>query len=154
MFDIILDSNQGIGSRSVHVRANGDATTPGGKRLRKKHKARAINIFSITSRRIQVLSITSRRVGPKYRSACNTGERNCGAKPVTTSRRVDPQNCSISEVMKLVCQAGVDIGSDEYFVASQLFVKQEYREMFLTFETPEQRAAWLTRIWKQRKGLH
>uniref|UniRef100_A0A0A8Y5P6 Uncharacterized protein n=1 Tax=Arundo donax TaxID=35708 RepID=A0A0A8Y5P6_ARUDO len=46
---------------------------------------------------------------------------------------------AIRKVMTLAKESGAAEGTDEYFVATKLFVKAENREMFLTFETNEGR---------------
>jgi hypothetical protein len=45
----------------------------------------------------------------------------------------------LSLVMALVKESGTVEGSDEYFIATQLFKRASNREIFLTFETNEGR---------------
>lgn len=52
---------------------------------------------------------------------------------------------TIDEVMCHVIACGADLGSDEHFVATELFVKKEQREMFMTMPTKEARFNWLKR---------
>lgn len=52
---------------------------------------------------------------------------------------------SIQDVMTLVRECGVRSGSNEHFIATELFVSREQREMFLTMETAEERFQWLRR---------
>ncbi|PVH39226.1 hypothetical protein PAHAL_5G459500 [Panicum hallii] len=52
---------------------------------------------------------------------------------------------TISEIMDLVLDCGADYGSNEHDIATQLFVKKDQREMFLTLPTREIRFSWLTR---------
>lgn len=52
---------------------------------------------------------------------------------------------SIDEVMGHVIACGAALGTDEHFVATELFVKKEQREMFMTMPTPESRFNWLKR---------
>ncbi|CAN6227422.1 unnamed protein product [Urochloa humidicola] len=54
--------------------------------------------------------------------------------------------CSISRIMELVVHAGAEEGSDEHFVATQLFIRPEYREIFATLKTPEGRLGWLKKM--------
>ncbi|KAL6642378.1 hypothetical protein ACP70R_020559 [Stipagrostis hirtigluma subsp. patula] len=61
------------------------------------------------------------------------------------SSKVDPQRPSIQDVMTLVRECGARCGSNEHFIATELFVNSEQREMFLTMETPEERFQWLRR---------
>ncbi|CAM0879851.1 unnamed protein product [Alopecurus aequalis] len=78
--------------------------------------------------------------------------------PVNSDENVNPRNFAnsvrvvdrgggnISVVMELVVDAGIEEGSDEHFVATQLFVTPEYREMFLTLKTPRGRLGWLKKM--------
>jgi len=52
---------------------------------------------------------------------------------------------SIQDVMTLVRECGARSGSNEHFIATELFVSREQREMFLTMETAEERFQWLRR---------
>ncbi|XP_021305436.1 uncharacterized protein LOC8080028 [Sorghum bicolor] len=52
---------------------------------------------------------------------------------------------TIGEVMTHVIACGAAEGSDEHYVATELFVKKEHREMFMTFSTDEARFNWLKR---------
>ena len=51
-----------------------------------------------------------------------------------------------------VIACGADLGSDEHFVASELFVKKEQREMFMTIPTKEARFNWLKRKYDMHFG--
>jgi hypothetical protein len=59
---------------------------------------------------------------------------------------------SIKKAMRLAVECGAEEGSFEHFVASQLFVKAELRDVFLTIETKEGRLAWL-KWWCQKKKM-
>ncbi|KAK3139551.1 hypothetical protein QOZ80_5AG0385070 [Eleusine coracana subsp. coracana] len=59
--------------------------------------------------------------------------------------RADPPSASIQDVMTLVRECGARCGSNEHFIATELFVNKEQREMFLTMETSEERFQWLRR---------
>jgi hypothetical protein len=59
---------------------------------------------------------------------------------------------SIKEVMDLAVECGEIEGSVEHFMATQLFVKPEHRDMFKTFTTKEGRLSWLKR-WCTKEGL-
>ncbi|CAN6353174.1 unnamed protein product, partial [Urochloa humidicola] len=52
---------------------------------------------------------------------------------------------SIQDVMTLVRECGARSGSNEHFIATELFISREQREMFLTMETAEERFQWLRR---------
>jgi hypothetical protein len=54
--------------------------------------------------------------------------------------------------MDLVVECGADYGSDEHFVATQLFVKKEQRDMFMTMPTNEIRFNWLRRMYVAKFG--
>ncbi|PVH36019.1 hypothetical protein PAHAL_7G340200 [Panicum hallii] len=58
----------------------------------------------------------------------------------------------IKEVMDLVLDCGADYGSNEHDIATQLFVKRDQREMFLTLPTREIRFNWLTRRYNDKYG--
>ncbi|CAO2141784.1 unnamed protein product, partial [Urochloa humidicola] len=49
---------------------------------------------------------------------------------------------TIEQVMKHVIACGADYGSDEHYIASELFVKKEQREMWMTMPTDEIRFNW------------
>ncbi len=59
---------------------------------------------------------------------------------------------SIQYVMTLVQECGARSGSDEHFIATELFVSREQREMFLTLSTAEERLEWLRRKYKAKYG--
>ena len=52
---------------------------------------------------------------------------------------------TIGEVMTHLIACGATEGSDEHYAATELFVKKEHREMFMTFSTDEARFNWLKR---------
>ena len=72
---------------------------------------------------------------------------------VTSPERV--QESSRDEIRRLVAliyQDGATPGSPEYFYATQLFLLQEYREMFACLvedATPAQRLDWIRMTWEQ-----
>uniref|UniRef100_J3MQR2 DDE Tnp4 domain-containing protein n=1 Tax=Oryza brachyantha TaxID=4533 RepID=J3MQR2_ORYBR len=53
------------------------------------------------------------------------------------------EGVTIKEVMEHVLDCGAEYGSDEHDIATQLFVKKDYREMFMTLPTREIRLNWL-----------
>ncbi|KAM0911702.1 hypothetical protein ACQ4PT_013308 [Festuca glaucescens] len=71
---------------------------------------------------------------------------NVNPRNSATSIRVDQVESNISSIMELVVDAGVQEGSDEHFIATQLFISPEYREMFLTLKTPRGRLGWLKKM--------
>ncbi|KAL5223244.1 hypothetical protein ABZP36_027957 [Zizania latifolia] len=64
---------------------------------------------------------------------------------------VDPVREEIGRMMDVVIQAGAEEGSDEHYYATQLLIKKEYRDMFITLKTPAGRLTWLRRAWEDRK---
>jgi hypothetical protein len=57
---------------------------------------------------------------------------------------------TIDEVMKAVRDCGAEYGTDEHYIATELFVKKEQREMFMTFPTDEIKFNWLTRKYNDK----
>jgi hypothetical protein len=58
---------------------------------------------------------------------------------------------SIREVMTLVKDAGAEEGSNEHYIATQLFKNAANREIFLIFETNEGWFNWLKRCYEEGK---
>jgi hypothetical protein len=54
--------------------------------------------------------------------------------------------------MDLVLDCGADYGTNEHFIATELFVKKDQRDMFLTFPTKEIRFNWLRRKYHAKYG--
>ena len=73
-------------------------------------------------------------------------EENLSPSNLATSMRIDRLGSNISEIMELVVGAGAEEGSDEHFIATQLFIRAEHREMFLTLKTPRGRRRWLKKM--------
>ncbi|PUZ70167.1 hypothetical protein GQ55_2G205000 [Panicum hallii var. hallii] len=57
----------------------------------------------------------------------------------------------IAEMLQSVIEAGACEGSDEHFYATQLLIKKEFRDVFVTLKTPEGKLGWLKRTWEERK---
>jgi hypothetical protein len=57
---------------------------------------------------------------------------------------------TIEEVMNVVIACGAEYGSNEHYIATELFVKKEQRDMFMTFPTDEIRFNWLSRKYNDR----
>jgi hypothetical protein len=66
------------------------------------------------------------------------------------SSQVDSPRSDIQDVMTLVRECGARTGSDEYFIATELFVHSEQRQMFCTMETAEERLDWLRRKYNAK----
>ncbi|WVZ69576.1 hypothetical protein U9M48_018344, partial [Paspalum notatum var. saurae] len=60
---------------------------------------------------------------------------------------------TIKKAMKLVVECGARPGSEEHFMAGQLFEKPVQREVFFTLETKEKMFNWL-KMWCQKKKKH
>ncbi|GJN31939.1 hypothetical protein PR202_gb20401 [Eleusine coracana subsp. coracana] len=58
---------------------------------------------------------------------------------------------SISEVMEHVVSCGAEVDSNEHFIATELFVKKEQGEIFMTLSS-ESRKNWLTRKYNAKYG--
>jgi hypothetical protein len=56
---------------------------------------------------------------------------------------------TIKEVMDIILECGADYGTNEHFIATQLFVKKDQREMFLTIPTNKIRFDWLIRMYNK-----
>ena len=57
---------------------------------------------------------------------------------------------SIDQVMELVIACGANFRSNEHYIASELFVKKEQQEMFMTLPTDEIRFNWLRRKYNDK----
>ncbi|KAI4967686.1 hypothetical protein ZWY2020_017032 [Hordeum vulgare] len=62
------------------------------------------------------------------------------------------ESSSVTFVMDLVVECGAIVGSDEYFIASELFVKREQREMFLHMTESVACFDWLHRKYNTKYG--
>jgi hypothetical protein len=54
------------------------------------------------------------------------------------------------EVMNVVIACGAEYGLNEHYISTELFVKKEQRDMFMTFPTDEIRFNWLSRKYNDR----
>jgi hypothetical protein len=62
------------------------------------------------------------------------------------------EGISITEIMDHVKDCGASYDSDEYDIATQLFVKKEQREMFMTLPTKEIKLNWLRKRHNDKYG--
>ncbi|KAI4965824.1 hypothetical protein ZWY2020_048085 [Hordeum vulgare] len=60
-------------------------------------------------------------------------------------QREDVSVCTIKDAMTLVTECGGVISTNEHFIASEIFVKMEQREMFATIPDASARLDWLQR---------
>jgi hypothetical protein len=63
---------------------------------------------------------------------------------------VDHVREEIAQLLEIVIQSGAVEGSDEHYYTTQLLIKKEYRDVFITFKTPSERLAWLKRTWEEK----
>jgi len=56
------------------------------------------------------------------------------------------------QIMELVLDCGADYGTDEHYIATELFDKKDQRDMFLTLPTREIRFNWLRRKYHAKYG--
>ncbi len=70
-----------------------------------------------------------------------------------TKTREDPPGCSIKDVMALVEECGAVEGTNEHFIATEIFIKKDQREMFVnSLRTPAGRFAWLKKKYEVKYG--
>nr|TKW09620.1 hypothetical protein SEVIR_6G115200v2 [Setaria viridis] len=58
----------------------------------------------------------------------------------------------VQQVMDLVLECGAGYDTDEHYIATELFVKKDQREMFMTLPTNEIRFNWLRRKYNAKYG--
>jgi hypothetical protein len=59
------------------------------------------------------------------------------------ARKEETKGPTIKEVMTIVKECGAAPGTNEFFIASELFTKKPEREMFMTLDTLQERFEWL-----------
>jgi hypothetical protein len=57
---------------------------------------------------------------------------------------------TVQQVMDLVLECGAGYDTDEHYIATELFVKKDQREMFMTLPTNEIRFNWLRRKYNAK----
>jgi len=72
-------------------------------------------------------------------------------KNSTTSLVVDHVRQEMAQLIELVIQDGAEEGTDEHYYATQLLMKKEYHDMFMTLKTSTGRLNWLRRAWEDRR---
>ena len=78
-------------------------------------------------------------------------EKSESSKNSATSVVVDHVREEIAQMLDLVIRSGAEEGSDAHYYATQLLIKKEYRDVFITLKTPTGRLAWLKRTWEDKK---
>jgi hypothetical protein len=68
-----------------------------------------------------------------------------------TSNVVDSVREEIGNMLDQVIKDGAEEGSDEHYYATQLLIKKEYRDVFITLKTSNGRLNWLRRAWEDSK---
>jgi hypothetical protein len=63
---------------------------------------------------------------------------------------VDHVREEIAQLLEIVIQSGAAEGSDEHYYTTQLLIKKEYCDVFITFKTPSERLAWFKRTWEEK----
>nr|ABA99322.1 transposon protein, putative, CACTA, En/Spm sub-class [Oryza sativa Japonica Group] len=70
-----------------------------------------------------------------------------------TKTREDPPGCSIKDVMALVEECCAVEGTNEHFIATEIFIKKDQREMFVnSLCTPAGCFAWLKKKYEVKYG--
>ncbi|RCV20982.1 hypothetical protein SETIT_4G102300v2 [Setaria italica] len=59
---------------------------------------------------------------------------------------------TVQQVMDLVLECGAGYDTDEHYITTELFVKKDQREMFMTLPTNEIRFNWLRRKYNAKYG--
>jgi hypothetical protein len=78
--------------------------------------------------------------------------RNSVTSPEKKEEKKDSVRQEIRRMVAKIVQDGGKPGMLEYFYATQLFILQEYRDVFICLEedaTPAQRLDWLRMTWEQ-----
>jgi DNA-directed RNA polymerase len=68
-----------------------------------------------------------------------------------TSNVVNSVRKEIGNMLDQVIKDGAEEGSDEHYYATQLLIKKEYRDVFITLKTSNGRLNWLRRTWADSK---
>jgi hypothetical protein len=68
-----------------------------------------------------------------------------------TSKVVDSVREEIGNMLDQVIKDGAEEGSDEPYYVTQLLIKKEYHDVFITLKTSNGRLNWLMRAWADSK---
>jgi hypothetical protein len=77
-------------------------------------------------------------------------EMKAPSKNSATSHVVDHVREEIASMLYQVIEGRAEEGSDEHYYSTNLLVKKEYRDVFITLKTPNGRLNWLRRAWEDR----
>ncbi|KAF8702078.1 hypothetical protein HU200_033425 [Digitaria exilis] len=120
-------SSPAVGKRSVEKRPAAHGASPKGKKGKKTY-----------------------RDGLMKRLVDAYEKKSESSKNSATSTVVDHVREEIGQLMDVVIESGAEEGSDEHYYATQLLIKKEYRDVFITLKTPKGRLAWLKRTWEDK----
>jgi hypothetical protein len=65
------------------------------------------------------------------------------SKEARHMKKKEQKNAEIKRCMDLVKECGAEPGSDEHFVATTLFEKEYFRQIFMAIDTVQRRLVWL-----------
>jgi hypothetical protein len=68
-----------------------------------------------------------------------------------TLKAVDSVREEIGNMFDEVIKDGAEEGCDEHYYVTQLLIKKEYRDVFITLKTSNGRLNWLRRAWADNK---
>jgi hypothetical protein len=71
-------------------------------------------------------------------------ERSVTLVKSMVARKEETKGPTIKEVMTIVKECEAATGTNEFFIASELFTKKAERGMFMTLDTSQERFEWLT----------
>jgi hypothetical protein len=116
------------GKRSVEKRPSPHGASPKGKKGKKTYKDGLM-----------------KRIVDAYE------KKSESSKNSAISTMVDHVREEIAQLLDVVIESGAAEGSDGHYYATQLLIKKEYRDVFITLKTPTGRLTWLKRTWEDRK---
>lgn len=59
---------------------------------------------------------------------------------------------TIAQVMNVVLECGAGYDTNEHYIATELFVRKDQKEMFMTLPTNEIKLNWLRRKYNDKYG--
>jgi hypothetical protein len=71
-------------------------------------------------------------------------ERSATSVELMVARKEEIKGPAIKEVMIIVKECEAAAGTNEFFIASELFTKKVEMEMFMTLDTSQECFEWLT----------
>ncbi|KAG8089017.1 hypothetical protein GUJ93_ZPchr0011g28547 [Zizania palustris] len=98
----------------------------------------------------RISPIPNKKKSPMIKEVKHLVDAIASSNSVASNQNENLDN-EIIEQLHMVVKCGAKEGSDEHYIATKLFIKQEYRVVFRSFETEEGRIAWLKRMYENRK---